>query len=88
MIGSLGGRLAPIALDGHERPDRLDDPKGPGPGQEPVRARERTPAREGEHETPVAALERVHHHHEGHRAGAEYGQHTWMIAHPVATQRS
>ena len=68
-VGLLGGRreLA-VATQRDARPDQLDHPEGPRPGEEAVRAREHAAEREQQHELPSAPFQCVHHHHEGDRA--------------------
>lgn len=58
----------------HGRPYCLDYAERPRPRKEPVEARKRAPAGEREHEAAVAALQRVHEHHEGKGAYAERGE--------------
>ena len=50
------------------RPDELDDTERPRPGQEAVDARQHAAEREAQYVALPATFQRVHDHHEGHRA--------------------
>lgn len=70
-----GGPQSTVAVYGHSRPYRLDHAERPSACQEPIGAREGATAGEGEDESAVAALERVHEHHEADRARTEDREH-------------
>src|SRR5262245_44209757 len=76
MSGARVSSLVPRgpASDRHHRPDRLDHPEGPGPLQEAVHRCQRAGAGERQDEPAAPRLQRVAHHHRGHRDDAEHGQ--------------
>lgn len=70
----LNEATGPVAIDGDESPDRLDDTERPRTCKKAVRARQRAAASKGQHEPSVAALKGVHEHHERQSDDAEQGQ--------------
>src|SRR5262245_23803132 len=89
-LSSYSFGCPPPALDGNERPHRLDHPEGPGPLGEPIYGCKDAGPGEPQHVPAAAPLERIAHHHRGHGDQPEHRQsiHGVLITHRRAPCKS